>query len=63
MSRTRQLQDQTAVCLRVSPFAFASAKSDVAFKVFLTAQPQKKRETGNVVLAGVGTVGEHYARK
>jgi hypothetical protein len=38
----------------VLPFDFASAISVVAFKVFLTAQPQKNNETGNVVLARVG---------
>ena len=38
----------------VLPLDFASAISDVAFRVFLTAQPQKNRETGNVVLARVG---------
>jgi hypothetical protein len=38
----------------VLPFAFASAIRDVAFNVFFTAQPQKNKENGNVVLARVG---------
>ena len=49
--------------LSVLPFAFASAMRDVAFRVFLTAQPQKKSETGNVVLARVGREENTEERK